>query len=72
MIHFVPVLTGKYFEGRYLIKIIVKQGHPSQTYCISRKIMLEGPNRTEELEIVYGYIRHDSRVQELTGFKLIQ
>ena len=34
-VSFVPVFKDDKFEGKYVIKIIVKQGDPTQVYCIN-------------------------------------
>ena len=40
-----PVFKANYFEGKFVVKIIVQQGDPSQVYCISERIKLDGgPN----------------------------
>jgi hypothetical protein len=44
----VPVVTSKVFKGKYVIKIIVKQGDPSKTYHFSNVIALESKGKSEE------------------------
>lgn len=46
---YVPVVTNKVFKGKYIIKIIVKQGDPSKTYHFSNVISLELKGKTEEI-----------------------
>ena len=58
MVHFVPLLKGKKFTGKYLIKIIVQQGEPTSVYCFSQKIQLQGADKkTDDYEIMYAYKR---------------
>lgn len=45
---YVPVVTNKVFKGKYVIKIIVKQGDPSKTYHFSNVIALESKGKLEE------------------------
>ena len=37
---YVPVVVNKVFHGKYVIKILVKQGDPSKTYHFCQKIDL--------------------------------
>lgn len=37
---YVPVVTNKVFKGKYIIKILVKQGNPSKTYHFGQKLDL--------------------------------
>jgi hypothetical protein len=41
---FAPVLLRGKFNGKYLIKVIVKQGNPAQLYCFSKKVKLVANN----------------------------
>ena len=41
---YIPVKRGGDFEGKYVVKVIVKQGDPSQVYCFGERIKLEGSN----------------------------
>ena len=38
---FVPVVGKKQFEGKYIIKIIVRQGDPSRYYCFSHQVTIQ-------------------------------
>ena len=40
MIIYVPVVSSKVFKGKYVIKIIVRQGDPARTYHFAQKIEL--------------------------------
>lgn len=40
-VHYVPVFREDNFEGKFVVKIIVQQGDPTQVYCISEKIKLQ-------------------------------
>lgn len=42
--HFLPVMENETFTGRYLAKIIVKQGDPNRLYCITQKVVLQEVN----------------------------
>jgi hypothetical protein len=42
--HFLPVMSEGTFTGRFLAKIIVKQGDPSKLYCFSQKVVLQSVN----------------------------
>lgn len=74
-----PVVKNKAFTGRYLIKINIVQGDPSQTYCFSQKIQwaLEGKkdieNQCENVEVVYAFVRHNlGGAREIKGIKLVE
>jgi len=41
IMHFLPVMNSGTFTGRFLAKIIVKQGDPTKLYCFSQKIVLQ-------------------------------
>jgi hypothetical protein len=56
---YVPVVANKVFKGKYIIKIIVKQGDPSKTYHFSNVVSLEHKGRTEEIEIFHAFYRHN-------------
>ena len=56
---YIPVMKGGEFEGRFVVKIIVKQGDPSQVYCFGERIKLEGNGKSEDFEVFYGYERHN-------------
>jgi hypothetical protein len=43
----VPVVTNNIFKGKYVIKIIVKQGDPSKTYHFNNVIAIEAKGKTE-------------------------
>ena len=49
-----PVFNKGKFIGKYLVKILVKQGDPAELYCFSKKIQLQGVNdkKVDENEIV--------------------
>jgi len=65
IVQFVPVVKSKTFSGKYVIKILVQQGEPCQTYCFSQKIQwaLEGrkdiENQCENVEVIYSFVRHN-------------
>ncbi len=44
MMQFVPVTKNGANTGRFLGKIIVKQGETSKLYCFSQKVVLQGVN----------------------------
>lgn len=74
-VQFVPILRNKEFEGKYIVKIIVQQGDPAQTYFFSQKLKLESAanGKCEEYEIFYGYFRNNmASIDELSGLKLLQ
>ena len=55
---FVPVLIRKEFIGKYITKIVVKQGDPSRVYYFGEKIKLEAQTgKVDEIEVFYGYQR---------------
>lgn len=56
---YVPVVTNKAFKGKYVIKILVKQGNPSKTYHFSSQIILESKGKNEEFEIFHAFYRHN-------------
>ena len=43
VVQFIPVLEKGKFMGKHLIKIVVKQGEPSQLYCFNQKVHLQEP-----------------------------
>lgn len=56
------------FRGKYVIKIIVKQGDPSKTYHFGQKIELEHRGKIDELEIFHAFYRHNmGGVVEIRG-----
>ena len=44
MMQFVPVTKNGANTGRFLGKIIVKQGDTNKLYCFSQKVVLQGVN----------------------------
>lgn len=44
IVQFVPVVSKGKFTGKYLVKIIVKQGDPRQLYCFVQKLQLQSAN----------------------------
>lgn len=78
-VQYVPVLKNKVFSGKYVTKILVQQGDPSQTYCFTQKIQWVPENRKdvegqcENFEVVYGFVRHNmGGAREVKGMKLIE
>jgi hypothetical protein len=68
----VPVVTNKVFKGKYVIKIIVKQGDPSKTYHFSNVISLEAKGKTEEFEVFHAFYRHNmGGIVEIRGEPLL-
>ena len=66
-------MREKDFEGRYVVKIVVKQGDPSQVYCFGERVKLEGSNgKWEDFEVFYGYERHNhGGCSEIKGVNLL-
>lgn len=58
-VQYVPVFSGPNFQGKFVVKIIVQQGDPTQLYCMSEKIKLveDGSNKSDEMEVYYSYER---------------
>lgn len=56
---YVPVVTNKVFKGKYIIKILVKQGNPSKTYHFCQKLDLEFKGKSESFEIFHAFYRHN-------------
>lgn len=59
-----PIFKGENnnFEGKFVIKIIVQPGDPTQAYCLSERIRLQEENKeanskTDEFEVFYAYER---------------
>ena len=71
---YVPVFRGNNFEGKYAVKIIVKQGDPSQVYLISEKIkfMTDSNTKTDEIEVHYAYERDARDANGTTEFKGVE
>jgi predicted HTH transcriptional regulator len=44
-VQFIPVVKGKSFSGRYVTKINVKQGEPTQTYCFVQKLQIQSETK---------------------------
>ncbi len=72
-------MKAKNFSGKFIIKIIIQQGNPCQTYCFSQKIQwaLEGKkdieNQCENVEVVYAFVRHSmAGAREIKGIKLVE
>lgn len=66
-----PVFNKGKFIGKYLVKILVKQGDPAELYCFSKKIQLQGVNdkKVDEYEIVCSFKRLNSgNIKELKGY----
>lgn len=59
MMQFVPVTRGGAATGKYLGKIIVKQGVPSKLYCFSQKVVLQtvSDKKYDEFDVVYSFKR---------------
>lgn len=72
-VQFVPVLSKQEFEGKYVVKIIVQQGHPSHLYSFCERVKLEAPTgKVDEFEVFYAYERHNmGGSTELKGLKLL-
>lgn len=71
---FLPVFSGETFTGRYVAKIIVKQGDPNKLYCFTQKIVLQSSTekKYDEFEIVYSYKRINmGSVKELSGYEVV-
>ena len=45
---YVPVVENKKFKGKYIIKIIIKQGDPSKTYHFNQIIELTTKGKTDK------------------------
>ena len=56
---YVPVVESKKFKGKYIIKIIVKQGDPSKTYHFNQVIELTTKGKTDKYEIAHAFYRHN-------------
>jgi hypothetical protein len=49
-VQYVPVVKNKVFSGKYITKIIVKQGDPSQTYCFTQKLLFAKEQQKEKVD----------------------
>lgn len=56
---FVPVVREGNFTGRYLGKIIVKQGDPAKLYCFTQKVVIQSviDKKYDDFDVVYSYKR---------------
>lgn len=56
---FVPVTKNGGPTGRFLGKIIVKQGVTSKLYCFSQKVVLQtvSDKKYDEFDVVYSFKR---------------
>jgi hypothetical protein len=62
------VVADKVFKGKYVIKLIVRQGDPSRTYHFAQKVELEVRGKTEELDIFYAFTRsQEGEINQLKG-----
>lgn len=43
-IQYVPILKDSKFIGKFLIKVIVKQGLTNRLYCFSQKVQMVTPD----------------------------
>lgn len=71
---FLPVFNGETFTGRYVAKIIVKQGDPNKLYCFTQKIVLQSSTekKYDEFEVVYSYKRINmGSVKELSSYEVV-
>ena len=72
-LQFVPVLSKKDFENKYLIKIVVKQGELSRLYCFVHQLTIQTNNTSENHDILYSYVRHNmAGIEELKGISLLK
>jgi hypothetical protein len=70
---YVPVVTNKVFRGKYIIKIIVKQGDPAKTYRFAQRIELESNARVEEFQVYHAFYRHNmGGIVEVRGEALLE
>lgn len=46
-VQYIPVVKNKTFSGKYVTKIIVKQGDPIQTYCFVQKLIMNQDGRKD-------------------------
>ena len=68
-----PVVASKQFKGKYIIKIVVKQGDPSKTYHFSQIIELNYKGKVETYEIPHAFYRHNmGGVIEVKGEALLE
>lgn len=44
-VQYIPVVKGKTFSGKFVTKINVKQGDPTQTYCFVQKVQLQSETK---------------------------
>lgn len=71
---FVPVVKDGAFTGRYLGKIIVKQGEPTKLYCFSQKIVIQSltDKKYDDFDVVYSYKRINlGSVKEVSGYDVV-
>ena len=75
VVQFVPILRKEVATGRYVIKIIVQQGDPTQTYCFSQKVQLQAhqdKKSIEEFEVLYSFKKNNlGSCIEYKGFELV-
>ncbi len=74
MMQFVPVTKNGANTGRFLGKIIVKQGDTGKLYCFSQKVVLQGVNdkKYDQFDVVYSYKRINmGSVKELQGYDVV-
>jgi len=49
-VQFVPVLKNRTFQGKYVIKILVKQGDPSKLYHFAQTVKFQNEDRRHHEE----------------------
>lgn len=60
IVHFVPILKDGKFRGKYVIKLIVKQGDPSRIYCMNEKgYMKNQVGGSNEGSIHFAFLREN-------------
>lgn len=71
---FVPVTKNGVATGRFLGKIIVRQGQTSKLYCFTQKIVLQtaSDKKYDEFDVVYSFKRINmGSVKELQGYDVV-
>lgn len=75
-VQFVPVLKDKTFQGKYVIKIIVKQGDPSKVYHFAQTLKLVNQDKShhdEQHKVLWGFYRSNmGKVDSIKGTELLR
>ena len=65
---YVPVVNNKKFKGKFVIKIVVKQGNTSKLYHFNQTVELNLKGKVDKYDIPHAFYRHNmGGIEEIKG-----